>query len=140
MAIEQLEHGADLSLRITATTVEQAFEQAAHGLFSLMLDVVTVQPRETYTFHLEAPGHEELLVEWLSDLLAQKELTGLVFSRFEVRIASIETGLGLDGKASGERLNPKSHSPKIEVKGISYLGLRVRGRRGRWMVQFVVDV
>jgi SHS2 domain-containing protein len=140
MPIEHLDHTADLGLRATGTTEDEAFSEAARGLFALMVDLATVRPNREYAVHLEAPTDADLLVEWLSDLLAQKELTGLVFSQFDVRIGRDGGGLRLDGVASGERLDPERHCPKIEVKGISYLGLSVRRTDGGWAAQCVLDV
>ncbi len=140
MAIEYLEHTADLGLRATGATVEEAFCEAARGLFALMVDLRAVQPRAEYAVHLEAASNADLLVEWLSDLLAQKELTGLVFSEFGVQIDRNGGRCHLDGVASGERLDPTRHAPRIEVKGISYLGLDVRRHNAGWAVQCVVDV
>lgn len=140
MAIEYLEHIADLGLRATGPTLEETFCEAARGLFSVMLNLRAVQPRVEYTVHLEAASNADLLVEWLGDLLAQKELTGLVFSKFELQIGRGEGGCRLDGVATGERLDPTRHAPRIEVKGISYLGLDVSQCDGGWTAQCVIDV
>jgi SHS2 domain-containing protein len=138
--IEHLDHTADLGLRVAAETVEEAFCEAARGLFGLMLDLRTVRPRAEYAVHLVAASNADLLVEWLSDLLAQKELTGQVFSEFKVEIGRTEGRHVLDGVALGERFDPERHRPRIEVKGITYLGLEVRRRDTAWTAQFVVDV
>jgi SHS2 domain-containing protein len=140
MAIEQLDHTADLALRATGDTAEEAFCEAARGLFALMIDLRAVRPHAQHAVHIAAASDADLLVEWLSELLAQKELTGLVFSEFEVEIGRNEGRYLLDGVASGETLDPDRHRPKIEVKGISYLGLDVRRHDAGWAAQFVVDV
>ena len=140
MAIEYLDHAADLGLRATGATLEEAFCEAARGLFARMVDLRAVRPRRRYAVHLEAGSDEDLLVEWLSDLLAQKELSGLVFSQFEARITRRERLRFLDGVAEGERLDRSRHRPAIEVKGVSYLGLGVSRRGGEWAVRCVFDV
>jgi SHS2 domain-containing protein len=140
MSIEYLDHTADLGLRATATTLNEAFSEAARGLFALMVDLATVRPKQEYAVHLEARSDDDLLVEWLSDLLAQKELTGLVFSEFDVQIGRDGGRLRLEGVAAGERLDPSRHRPKIEIKGVSYLGLDVRRTDGGWEAQCVLDV
>ena len=140
MPVEYLDHAADVGLRATGATLEEAFCEAARGLFGLMVDLAAVVPRETYDVQVEAPTWTGLLVEWLSDLLAQVELTGLVFSAFHARIVRKEGGFRLDGAASGEPLDSERHRAGIEVKGISYLGLDVGRRDGGWAVRCVVDV
>ncbi len=140
MTIEILEHTADVGLRATGTTIEKAFCEAARGLFSLMIDVDAVKPRAEYAVHLKAASDAELLVDWLSELLAQKELSGLVFSSFEVQIDGDEGQRRLDGIARGEPLDRTAHRPELEVKGISFLGLDVRPTEDGWIARCVFDV
>ena len=140
MAIEHLEHTADLAIRAIGATLEEAFCDAARGLFGLMLDITAVRACQEYGVHVEADSDADLLVEWLADLLAQKELTGLVFSTFDVRIDRSGGTTRLVGVAVGEILDPVRHGPRIEVKGISYLGLDVRPVDAGWVAQCIVDV
>jgi SHS2 domain-containing protein len=140
MAIEILDHTADLGIRGTSATLDEAFCEAARALFSVMLDLDKVEPSAAHIVRLEAGSHADLLVEWLSDLLAQKELTGLVFSRFEARIAGAGGRFRLEGTARGEPLDRDVHRPAVEVKGISYLGLSVRPVEGGWQTECVLDV
>ncbi len=140
MAIEHLEHTADLGIRAIGATLEEVLCEAARGLFGLMLDVSAVRACQEYAVHIEADSDADLLVEWLADLLAQKELTGLVFSTFDIRIDRRGTVPRLDGVAVGETLDPVRHAPRIEVKGISYLGLDVRPVKDGWIAQCIVDV
>ena len=140
MAIEYLDHTADVGLLATGSTLEEAFEESARGLFGVMLDVASVEPLHDHDVFTHAATLEELLVAWLSDLLAQKDLSGLVFSRFGVHIRSEDGGFALRGKATGEPLDVKRHRPGCEVKGISLLGLRVEETCKHWTVQCVFDV
>lgn len=140
MAIEYLDHAADLGLRATGASLEESFCEAARGLFAVMVDLESVRPMATHRVRLEAVSDEDLLVAWLDELLAQKEVTGLVFSRFSVRIDHADNGVRLDGTASGERLDPARHRPHTEVKGITYLGLDVRRHGNQWTVECVLDV
>ena len=140
MPFEHLDHAADLGLRATGETEEEAFCEAARGLFEVMVDLAAVQPVEEHVVRVEAESGEELLVAWLSELLAQKELSGLVFSSCDVRISKRRDVLRLDGIARGERLDRDRHDARTEVKGISYLGLSVRGDPMGWLIECVLDV
>ena len=94
-----------------------------------------------HRIEVSAPSLAELLVEWLSELLIQKELSGLVFSRFEVAITGNELSrFSAIGRAFGETLDCERHQPGTEVKGISYLGLDVSQRDEMWIAQVIVDV
>jgi len=139
--IEWLDHTADAGFRVCGDSMADVFEQAARGLFSVMVDVEHVRETTSYRTDLIAPSLEELLVAWLSDLLAQKDLTGLVFSRFRAAVTRETAGASrMVGEAWGEPLDRRRHRAKGEVKGISYLGLRVEPQGEGWIAQVVVDV
>ena len=139
--IEWLDHTADIGFRATAPSIEAAFCEAGCALFSLMFAIENIHECTTYRIAVNAATREALLVEWLSELLAQKDLTRLVFSRFEVEISGNETsGFFAEGKAYGEPLDRGRHQPGTEIKGISYLGLTVTCQENACAVQVIVDV
>lgn len=139
--IEWLDHTADMGFRATGGSIEDAFCEAARAIFSLMFAVEEIQPQTELRIEVSAPSLSELVVEWLSELLVQKELSRLVFSRFEVAISGNEvSGFLATGRAFGEILDREKHQPGVEIKGISYLGLDVSHRDEMWAVQVVVDV
>ena len=97
--------------------------------------------RAIWSLHEDREGWLDLLlVEWLSELLAQKDLAGLYYSRFRVAIAEERSGFHLDGRAWGEPLDPLRHRVKLEVKGVTYSGLHVVQEGERWIAQCVVDI
>ncbi len=138
-AFEYLDHTADVALRGIGKTVEDAFCEVARGLFALMVDLEAVVEVQSIRFSVRAGTPDLLLVEWLSRLLAEKDLLGLVLSRFSVRIGRRAGGMTLTGTGWGERLDPVRHGAKLEVKGVSYAGLRVWEQEGQWIAQCVVD-
>jgi SHS2 domain-containing protein len=141
MAIEWLDHPADIGVRVTGATLDAVFEESASALFSIMVSVDAISPTRAHRVKLSSPTLDDLLVMWLSELLVQRDLTGLVFSRFEVTIHGTETGgYVLEGTGWGEQLDVQRHNPRTEVKGISYLGLSVGRHEGHWIAQVVVDV
>lgn len=140
MSFEYLDHTADMGLRACGDTVAEAFCEAASGMFGVMVLTARVRPEVTVELAISADSLELLLVGWLSELLARKDVTGDVFSRFAVSIESIGTGWRLRGTAKGEALDPDRHEPGTEVKGISYLGLAVSEQDGVWTAQCVLDV
>jgi SHS2 domain-containing protein len=138
--LEYLDHTADIGMRARGHTPESVFRTAASGLFSLMVDVERVEPTTQHKVSCRAETLADLFVEWMSDLLAQKDVTGLVFGRFEVGIEREAGAWRLHGTAWGETLDALRHTPRTEVKGISYLGLRVEQEGDGWVAECVLDV
>ncbi len=139
MLFEYRDHAADVEVRGIGNTVEEAFAAAAAGMFNAMVDLDRIAPRERRKVAVSAPRLELLLVEWLGTLLGEKEISGLIFSRFAVEIDTAAGNSRLRGSAWGEQLDPARHRPKIEVKGVSYAGLRVETQDEKWIAQCVLD-
>ncbi len=136
MNYETFEHEADIGIRGFGGTREEAFGNAAKAMYSVMLRIETVQPREKRTVSVSAPDQELLLVEWLNALLSLSDIERMVFSKFEVKIQ----GTTLFGSVWGERLDRVRHEPRVEVKGATYHMLGVTEQAGTYTAQCVVDV
>ena len=139
-AIEYLDHTADIGLRVRGGSLEEVFQLAAAALVGVMVSLERIEPLRMHRASCRSESLEGLLVEWLSELLVQKDLSGLVFSRFDVCIHRHEGAFALEGSAFGEPLDSGKHEARLEVKGISYLGLRVAEEESGWLAECVVDV
>jgi len=134
---EHFEHQADIGVRGRGRTAAEAFEQAALALVAVEVDLGRVAATERIAIECEAPDLELLLVDWLSRLVCEMSARRMLFGDFDVRI----DGRHLTGAAWGERVDPVRHEPAVEVKGVSYLALRVGSDpQGGWVAQCVVDV
>ena len=82
-----------------------------------------------------------LFVEWLNELLYQREIDAALFARAHVsRLEQTEQGWVLEGTACGEALDPVRHTIHTEVKAATYSGLDYRRDQDRYIVQCVVDL
>ena len=130
-------HEADIGVRGSGATLEEAFAGAALALTSAICDPATVAPRQAVQIDCEAPDPELLLVDWLNALIYRMATRRLLFSRFEVRI----DGTRLHASAWGETVDVARHQPAAEAKGVSFCALKVeRQADGQWLAQAVVDV
>ena len=133
---ETFDHEADIGVAGEAPTLEEAFAAGARAMFSVMVDLDGVEPREEVRIACAGSDNELLFVTWLNALLAEADLRGMVFSAFDV---SIEEGR-LEGLARGERFDAERHTPGVEIKGATLTELKVaRGPEG-WRAQTVIDV
>lgn len=134
---ETFDHIADIGIRGWGETIEEAFENAAIALFSIVVeDLDRVIPCKHIRIHCTSMDLEGLFVAWLNELLAQAGIRNMVFSRFKCHIKDLE----LEGLASGERFDPLRHQRGEEVKGATFTQLAVRKQDGLWLAQCVVDV
>jgi len=136
MDYETFEHEADIGIRGFGGNIGEAFENAARALYSVMVKIENVEPREKKELAASAADNELLLVEWLNALLSLSDIERMVFSRFEVKLE----GTSLVAAAWGEKLDRIRHEPNVEVKGATYHMLSVSRKGDRFAAQCVVDV
>jgi SHS2 domain-containing protein len=118
---ELIEHTADVGVKAYGKTLAEAFEHAAKGMFDIITDKSTIDPVGQYDIRLEAPDHEQLLVDWLSELLFLNGAYDLVFGKFQVTI----TGNRLFASIFGEKYDTKKHRMGVEIKAVTYHMLQV---------------
>ena len=135
-AYETFEHESDIGIRGFGGSIEEAFENAAVALYSVMVNTGKIAPKETRVVTVSAPDRELLLVEWLNALLSLSDIERMVFSKFEVKIKDML----LTGTVWGEPLDRARHEAHVEVKGATYHLLSVKEQDGRYTAQCVVDV
>lgn len=137
---EYLPHPADVRFKVHGTTLEETFEQAAHAMFGVIIHTSTLNPEHSVDIKLESEGLENLLYDYLSELLYLFEVEDIIFGHFNV--ASIEKRNGsyiLHGQASGENIDLEHHSFETEVKAVTYHQLKVTKEKGGYSAHVIVD-
>ncbi len=136
-----LEHISDGYVEVYGNTLEEAFENVGISLFAIMTEIKDVKPRKK--IHLEVTGEdrEALLFEWLSELIAQFDITHLLMSKFKVRKIKIsEEGMLLNAEAWGEELDRSKHVSKVEVKAATYNRMEIIEKPNNTLIRYVVDL
>lgn len=136
---EILEHTADVGIRAYGKDLNEAFENAAIGMFDLITDVEKVEPIGEYKVILEALDTEQLLVDWLSELLFIHTVKGIMLTKFGVRIEEEEGKWQLIGNASGELYDQKKHPYNTEIKAVTHHILEIKKSDG-YTVQVLFDI
>ncbi len=137
LPFETFEHGADIGIRGRGKTLDEAFENAARAMFSLMVeDIGTIMPEKTVHISCASYDREGLLTAWLNSLLAEASISGILFRDFTCSIKDTSA----TGTATGEPFDPSRHKAGVEVKGATFTELRVFEEGGIWTAQCVVDV
>ncbi|MBC7108153.1 MAG: archease [Methanomassiliicoccales archaeon] len=116
-----MNHTADTMIKAFGSSVEECFANVAYGMFDQIVDAEKIEPKIQYTFSIDGEDKESLLYNFLSELLYLFDAKRLLFSKFDIRIE----GNNLTCTARGESFDPKKHSPKKEIKAVTYHMLKV---------------
>jgi protein archease len=133
---ETFDHTADLGLRVRAATLAELFADAARGLFSLIVDLDQVRPLVERHFEIAGTRRDDLLFDWLNELLYTFESQRLLLAEFLVDVHD----QGLRATARGEPFDEHRHPLDHEVKAITYHGLKVEPTDDGWLAEVIVDI
>lgn len=135
---EELEHTADVGIRAHGKTLDALFANAAAGMFSLITDLKTVEPKGEYEVRLTAKDGKSLLFDFLSELLVIHETQKVLFSRFTAKVTPKPPGLAVDARARGERIDKKRHPLHLMVKAVTYHGMVLDAEKG--VAEVIFDI
>jgi SHS2 domain-containing protein len=132
-----IEHPADLGIEARGTSLEDAFQHAATGLVSILMDAETIEPTERRLILVEGTDLEQLLVHWLTEVLYLYD--GQHFAPREFRITKISHS-ALEAEVIGEPFSPTRHNTRLDVKAITYHQLLVQPEHDGVLVRVFVDI
>jgi len=134
---ELIDHTADVGVKAYGKTLSEAFEHAAKGMFDIITDNSEIENTGQFDIKLEAPDLEQLLVDWLSELLFLNSANNLVFGFFKVELD--EKKKSLNARVFGEKFNVSKHKIGTEIKAVTYHMLEVKKKKP-YYAQVLFDI
>jgi SHS2 domain-containing protein len=134
---EIFEHTADIGLRIQAEDLESLFAEAGKALFSaIVVNLEHVRPVKEVQFTVKGTDYEELLHDWLAELLFTFHAARMVFAEFTVQF--MEDGISAVGR--GEPLDFVRHEIDAEIKAITWHELKIEHVADGLQAEVIVDI
>ena len=135
---EILDHTADIFVKSYGSTLAEAFEHAAVGMFDQIYPTQEVKPIGEFQVDLQNDDIEQLLVECLSELLFIHETQKVVFAKFKVNLD--EKNNELVSQAYGENIDPGKHEIANEIKAVTYHMLEIGQEDENYFVKVLLDI
>jgi SHS2 domain-containing protein len=134
---ERLDHTADVGFRAWGPTLEVLFENAAAALVDVAMDASRAEAADCLTVTVQGESPEDLLVNWLNEVVWLLDGKRLAPARFRVQLP-VE-GL-LQAEVWGEPRDDSRHPPRLVVKGATWHGLRLERQQKQWTAEVILDV
>lgn len=131
-----IEHTADVGIEARGQTLKKAFENAASGMLSIMIDPEKVGEEESYSLKVKGRDEKELLVAFLSELLYKYEVNDFLPKSVDI---SLLTDKNLKAKVYGEKLDLKRHIIDTQIKAVTYHQLEIEKHKN-WKVRVIFDI
>ena len=140
MGHQFIDHTADVAADLDGKDPGELFASAARALTDTITALETVHPSVTQSVTLAAPTIDDLLVDWLNELIYRFEVQNVLFSQADVVVAQRDGRWIVTGTAGGEPFDPARHPPRVLVKSATYHGLHVVNDGGTWRARIVFDI
>ena len=109
-----LNHKADIGIKGYGNTLEKAFQETAKAMFSIMTNLKKIERKKELRIKVKAKNKEELLIEFLNELLYLSYSKEMLFNYFKLKISKKKKEFELNAVIKGETVegwNPAIKNP-----------------------------
>jgi len=131
------EHNGDLAILVLGRDLGEVFAHAGLALFDLMTDLNRIESRQEERIDIEAQDIEQLMINWLGELLYLFDTQGLLFNSLEVEEIAQDH---LKATGRGERYDPDRHVIQTVIKAATYHHLKIGEEGGQWQASIIFDL
>lgn len=141
MTVRALDHTADIGFEVRSPEPAALFQECAIALARSIASDDGLEPREEHAVDLSGDNLEELLVDWLEEQVFLCDTHGLLVVDCLVEIRETPGGgHHLMGVLRGDAYDPRRHRLKVQVKAVTYHGLKVERRGDDWFARVILDI
>jgi SHS2 domain-containing protein len=135
--IEDIVSG-DFAFQASGKTLEDLFASCAEACFSAMTDPAGVKPVADFQIDVAADNIDDLLFNFLAELIYLKDTEKIFLSKFDIDIDV--DNLSLKSIAWGERIDYNKHEIKTDVKAVTYHNLQIKKLQKGFEVKVILDL
>ncbi|MGH7834343.1 MAG: archease [Candidatus Binatia bacterium] len=132
-----LKRTSDLSIRVQGKTQAELLSNSASALFDLMTDLEKVQVRENLPLEVEGVDRDDLIVNWIRELLYLFQGSGYLLKEFKIQEARDDY---VRAEVSGEKYHPDSHEIQREIRSLIYQQCRMEKTGDQWLARLSFEV
>jgi SHS2 domain-containing protein len=132
-----IEHTADLGITVWGKSLKELFANAACALYELISDTHLIRPVTSFHIKVDALDRDDLLKNWLSELLYYFHVKDILLSRFEIESINDNSVISI---VSGEKIDKARHPLKHEIKAVTFHGLKIMKHSSRLQTDIIFDV
>lgn len=140
MKYKFLDHTADVMFEAYGRGLNELFENAALAVFEVQCDLKKVGNKIKKKIKLKNENAENLLFDFLEELVYLKDAKYILFGKFKVEIKKVRDNYVLDAVAYGEKINPEKHELKTDVKAVTLHEFFLKKTSKGWKCRVLLDI
>jgi SHS2 domain-containing protein len=132
----QITHTADIGVTVWGNSLKELFLHAACAMYDIVTDIGTVRHEIYLPVSIEASDKDELLRNWLSELLHYLHIKDTLFSAFEITTLNNNC---IESVVSGEKIDRSRHVLKHEIKAVTFHNLHIMQTKSGFQTDIIFD-
>ena len=139
MKFKFFEHTADIGIEAYGKNLNELFENAALATSEVMVNTKQIKPSIKKEINLDNKNIDNLLVDFLDEIIYYKDAEELLFSKFEVIIKK-DSIYKLKAKIYGEKINREKHELRDDAKAVTFYQFKLEKIKNGFKVRFILDI
>ena len=130
---------ADIAYEAYGKDLKELFENAAMAIFELSAEIKTVEAKEKIEFELVNEKIDNLLYDFLSEILFLKDSKYMVFRKVKVEIKEGKPNK-LKAVLEGDTINPQKQHLENDMKAVTMHMFELKKGKDGYTARIVVDI
>ncbi|MEE9441757.1 MAG: archease [candidate division Zixibacteria bacterium] len=130
----------DIGIDISGDSLEELYIAGAEGMFNIILENPGWQKEMAREIELSSGTADELLIDWLSELLYSFDAEGLIATDFELSIAEKTEELCLSAKVHFRKFDSNIDVAKNEIKAVTYYRVNIKREGNIYSTPVIFDL
>jgi SHS2 domain-containing protein len=128
---------SDLAVKVLGNSQADLFANSAFALFDVMTDVEKVAIKDRMPLEVEGADRDDLMVNWMRELLYLYQGSGYLLKEFHIREAK---DTSVKAEVFGEKIDPDRHDIKKEILAVAYHQSRMQKTGDQWTAQVIFEI
>ena len=127
---------ADIAFEAYGKTLNEVFENSAYAFFDMTANPKTIQTKITKEITLKNNDQQNLLYDFLSELIFLKDSEQLIFKNVKVTIKNNQ----LKAILEGDKINPEKQELRNDIKAVTMHLFKLEKTKTGYLARVVVDI
>lgn len=131
---------ADIAIEAYGKDLNELFENAAFAIFEESAGLDKVEEKVKKNIKIDADNTEDLLFDFLSEILFLKDTYSILFKKVKVKIEKKGNKYVLSSELIGEEIDREKHELRNDIKAITLHMFKIEKVKEGYKALVVVDV
>ena len=132
-----LNHSSDLAIKVSGKSPSELFANSAFALFDLLTDLNKVQVIDQLPLEVEGVDRDDLMVNWMRELLYLFQGSGFLLKECQIRDAKENF---VRAEVRGEKFDPDRHEIQREIRSVFHHQCRMEKTGDQWTARIAFEV